>query len=310
MLTKFKEYFTTKVKLKIIIFSVLSGLLFLLSFLMIVPGMGLESKSFIDSIETQIKKIMPKETYVVSGNDPAYNEMMNNVIQGAYLTDVQSTLNSYDTEPGEYAALREQYEKFAKDWYQKTWGDHVANKKDLDLYDLGMDLVKFDKAVSTEFFSFGYVNAGIAWFFHSGGIKDIFSKERYNDALRNQTMVDQDEYNKTVVVTSSGIELSNVSASKGAMLLNNKTWFLNYQISNIIYGFDAMGHNVFNDPNLSVETMPKSSMDISELYVPNFTGTLQVLRAGIVLFLIYMCLILPLYIFAMVMLIKNRKKGN
>ncbi|QEH61753.1 hypothetical protein SCHIN_v1c05560 [Spiroplasma chinense] len=308
MIAKFKEYFTKKVKLKIIVFSIISGCLLLLSILMMVPGVGLESKSFIDSIETQIKKIMPKGTYIIKGDSATYNTMMENVVRGAYQTDATSTLNSNEMSPEDYDAALKAYSEFANTWYLNRWENAIKEQKDLDLYDLGMDLVKFDKAVSTEFLSYGYVHAGIAWFFHPGGIKDIFSKERYNDALRNQTMIDQEVYDEALNYVVPGTNVPNINKSLGTLLLNNKTWFLNYQIENIKYGFNVMGVNVFEDSNLSVSTMPKSSMDISELYMPNFTSTLQVLRAGIVMFFIYIGLILPLYIYAMVMLIKNRKE--
>ena len=308
MKAKLKEFFSIKSKLKLIIFSVISSLVFLLSILMTVPGVGLEAKRFIDSIEKQIKEVMPQGVYVIEASDPTYEAVMNSVIKSAYSSDAVSTLNSY--QETNYQQKKEAYIKFSDDWFNKRWSSVIEKKQDVDLYDLGMDLVQFDQAVSTEFLSYGYVHSGIQWFFQNGGIKDIFSKERFDDLKRNQTSIDQETYNSYMDNTPPGTEGITINQSIGTLLVNNKVWFLNLQIENIKYGFSIFGHSIFKNKELKETNMPKKFVTKDELYTPFFTNNLEVLRSGIIMFFIYIIFILPISAYAITMLAINLKKGS
>ncbi|QGS52084.1 hypothetical protein [Spiroplasma tabanidicola] len=305
---KFKDFFTTKVKLKLIIFPIVFSVYFLFSLLMVIPGVGIESLRFINSIHKQIGEVMPKGVFVVDGKDVSYDLVMENVIKKAYTSDSISTLNSYETE--NYSQKRSDYEKFSNEWYETRWAKVRDEKGDVDLYDLGEDLIKFDKAVSTKFLSFGYVNSGIQWMFKNGGIKEIFSSSIRNDLLRNQTIIDQDVYESKLQASDPGISGIDVSASLGTLLVNNKIWYLNKQIENIKFGMNVMGHNIFKDKTLDESKMPKQKVETSELYVPFFTSTLDNLRAGVVFFLILLIVVIPCFTYTLTMLIINKKRGN
>ncbi|AKX34182.1 hypothetical protein SLITO_v1c05380 [Spiroplasma litorale] len=305
---KFLNFYSTKVKLKIIVFSSVFAFYFLLSFLMVSPGVGLESLRFINSIHDQISQVMPKGVYVIDGKDPSFNTVLESVVKKSYSADAISTLNSYETV--NYEQRRNEYEKFSNDWFESKWSSYREQQKDIDLFDLGNDLVEFDKAVSTEFLSYGYVHAGIQWMFQPGGLSDIFSSERKEDLLRNQTIIDQYLYESKIKSSDPGIDGINVYDSPGTLLINNKVWYLNKQIENIKYGFNVFGHNIFKDKTLNESKMPKTKVSADELYLPHFTDTLDTLRAGVVFFFILLIVVIPGYTFTITMLIINKKKGN
>ncbi|AKU79777.1 hypothetical protein [Spiroplasma turonicum] len=304
---KFLTFFTVKNKLKLIIFSVVFSVYFLFSLLMVTPGVGVESLRFIKSIENQISKVMPKGVYVVDGQDPSYETIMETVIKKAYSADAVSTLNSYETE--NYNQKKEDYTNFANKWYESRWSKVKENKGDIDLYDLGIDLISFDEAVSTEFLSYGYVHAGIAWMFQTNGLNEIFSSSIRNDLLRNQTIVDQDLYDSKMKSSDPGVDGIDIYDSPGTLLINNKIWYLNKQIENIKYGMNVFGHNIFKDKSLNESNMSKTSVTADELYTPHFTETLDNLRVGVILFFILLIVVLPGYILVLTMLLISKKKG-
>ncbi|ASP28322.1 hypothetical protein SCORR_v1c05500 [Spiroplasma corruscae] len=305
---KFVNFFSEKLKLKWIVISVTFAIYFLFSFLMVTPGVGVESLRFINSIKDQISNVMPKGIYEIDGSDPSYEVVLDTVVKKAYSADAVSTLNSYENE--EYAKTRKDYEKFSNDWYENRWGDYKTSHKDIDLYDLGMDLVEFDKAVSTEFLSFGYVNPGIFWMFHSNGLNEIFSTEIRDDLLRNQTVIDQELYNSKINSSSVGIDGTDIYDSLGTLVVNNKVWYLNKQIENIKYGLNIFGHSIFKNKSLNSSNMPKDKVTTDEIYTPHFTETLDNLRAGVIFFFVLLIVVIPGYVFFVTSTILiNKKKG-
>ncbi|ALA97703.1 hypothetical protein SKUN_00813 [Spiroplasma kunkelii CR2-3x] len=55
------------------------------------------------------------------------------------------------------------------------WGPTIKKHENIDLYNVGLDLIEFDKTVAFKFHSYWYVNTGTQWMFKSGGIKQMFS---------------------------------------------------------------------------------------------------------------------------------------
>ncbi len=308
MKQKFKNFLNEKLKLKIIISSSIVCFLFLFSFLMVVPGLGIESKKFINSIEKQIKIIMPKGMYVIDGQDVVYEQVMNTAIKSAYTSDALSTINSY--EDSNYAVKKEDYINFSNEWFEKRWGEDIRNQRDVDLYELGMDLIKFDQAVATKFLSYGYVHAGIQWMFKNGGLKEIFSSQFYEQAKRDQTIINQETYDSWMKYEGPGLNGIKVEKSLGTMIVNNKVWFLNRQIENIKFGLNILGHSIFKNKELNENNMSKTKVTFDELSYPFFTETLKVLRAGIIIFFIFLGIVLPIFTTFLTIWIINLKKGN
>ncbi|WP_338984334.1 hypothetical protein [Spiroplasma endosymbiont of Diplazon laetatorius] len=309
MKEKFKNFFEEKLKLKIIISSSIATFLFLLSFLMVIPGLGLESQKFINSIEKQIKTIMPKGMYVIDGQDDVvYETAMNTSVKSAYVSDALSTLNSYEDK--DIVIKKEEYTKFSEQWFENRWGEDIKNKKDVDLYDLGIDLIKFDKAVATKFLSFSYVHSGIEWMFKSNGLSEAFSSDFYQQIKRDQTIIDQDVYDSYMKYEGPGLSGLKVEKSLGTMIINNKVWFLNRQIENIKFGFNILGHSIFKNKNLNESNMNKTKVTYDELSYPFLTDTLEVFRAGSIMFILFLALILPVFITFLTIWIINYKKGE
>ncbi|WP_339020250.1 hypothetical protein [Spiroplasma endosymbiont of Atherix ibis] len=309
MKLKFKNFFEQKLKLKIIISSIIASFLFLLSFLMVTPGIGLESQKFINSIEKQIKQIMPKGMYVIDGQDVVYEQVMNSAIKSAYINDALSTLNSYEDKEL-FVKKKKKYIKFSEKWFEKRWSEDIKNKKDVDLYDLGLDLIEFDKAVATEFLSYAYVHSGIQWMFQSGGLKEAFSSSFYKQVKRDQTIIDQKVYDSWIKSKGPDLEGISIEKSLGTMIINNKIWFLNKQIENIKFGFNILGHSIFKNKELNESNMTKKSVNHEELSYPFFTNTLETFRAGVILLFIFLIVILPTFLTFLTLWIINWKKGN
>ncbi|ALD66466.1 hypothetical protein [Spiroplasma cantharicola] len=308
MKQKFKNFLNKKIKLKLIISSSITAFLFIFSFLMITPGLGLESKKFINSIEKQIQTIMPKGMYVIDGQDLVYEQVMNTAIKSAYSSDALSTINSF--EDSNYVIKKENYIDFSNQWFEKRWANDIQNQRDIDLYDLGMDLIKFDQAVATKFLSYGYVHAGIQWVFKSKGLNEIFSWQFYEQAKRDQTIIDQEIYDSWMDYDGPGLDGIKVNKSLGTMIVNNKVWFLNRQIENIKFGLNILGHSIFKNKELNENNMPKTKVTYEELSYPFFTETIKILRAGIIIFFMFIIIVIPIYTTFLTIWIVNLKRGN
>ncbi|WP_157806927.1 hypothetical protein [Spiroplasma floricola] len=261
--------------------------------------MGIESLTFINSVEKQIKRIMPKGKYVFDPSHPLYEEMMNNVIKNSFKADAISTINFYNSK--DYKDHYDEYIKFSDDWYQQHWAEKVANKEEIDLYHVGLNFIEFDKAIATKYHSFGFVNTGIQWMFKSKGLKDIFSKDIYELSLEQQTIWNQEVYDKEMTYKGPGLNGVKVDWSIGTNIVNNKVWFLNTQIDSIKFALQLT--NPFMDQNLDKNEEIKY-VTVDSLKAPNFTATLIFLRFAIVLWF-FNIIIIPLGITAFFILKKR-----
>ncbi|ALD66280.1 hypothetical protein [Spiroplasma cantharicola] len=267
---------------KIILILILSFVAFfpILTIIMTVPGMGIESLTFINSVEKQIKRIMPKNKFVFDPNHPLYEEMMENVIKPSFKADALSTINFEDSHEKEEFYLK--YSNYSEEWYKKHWAEKVKNKEQIDLYDIGLNFIEFDKSVAEEFQSFGFVNTGIQWMFKSGGLKEIFSKNTYEMSLRQQTILDQSDYDDQMKYSGPGLNGIKIKHSVGTKIVNNKVWFLNTQIDSIKFALKLT--NPFMDKTLSKDQNIRY-VTVNDLKWPNFTSTLVFLRfSAVVIF--------------------------
>ncbi|QHX36242.1 hypothetical protein STIUS_v1c06880 [Spiroplasma sp. TIUS-1] len=278
--------------------------------LMIAPGMGMESLMFIKSVERELKQITPKGKFVLDSTSPTY-PLVKNVIKKSFIADAVSTIDFRD--PSQLA-LKGVYEEYAAYWFEDHFGENV----DIDLYDIGNSLIEFDKSVAGKFHSTGFVNTGPAWIFTQGGLSEIYGSDVYNLGLNQQTILDQNLY--TAYIHDNG-SLGNINGveveySIGAHIVNNKVWFLNKQIESIRSALTlhviggAMGINVFKDDNnqLSLnDDIFNKYVIVDDLYHPNFTATLQLLRVAIVLFALNFAVI-PAGVTVTVLTLKGTKK--
>ncbi|WP_342274815.1 hypothetical protein [Spiroplasma endosymbiont of Cantharis lateralis] len=274
---------------KIILILILSFVAFfpILTIIMTVPGMGIESLTFINSVEKQIKRIMPKNKFVFDPNHPLFEEMMEHVIKSSFKADALSTINFEDSQEKEQFYLK--YSNYSDEWYEKYWAKKVENKEQIDLYDIGINFIEFDKSVAEEFQSFGFVNTGIQWIFKSGGLKEIFSKNTYEMSLKQQTVLNQDDYDEQMQYSGPGLNGIKVKHSIGTKIVNNKVWFLNTQIDSINFALKLT--NPFVDKTLS-KNQNIRYVTVNDLKLPNFTATLIFLRFSAV-FIFFNILVIP-----------------
>ncbi|WP_338985568.1 hypothetical protein [Spiroplasma endosymbiont of Diplazon laetatorius] len=273
---------------KVVLILILSlvGFFSFLSTIMIIPGMGIESLTFINSVEKQLKRIMPEGKYVFDPAHPLYEEMINNVIKNSYKADALSTINFYDS--NDYNEHYEAYIKFSEEWFDKYWGQKVENKEEIDLYDVGINVIEFDKAIAQEFHSFGFVNTGLQWIFKPGGLSEIYSKDVYDLSLEQQTIWDQEDYDSQIEYSGPGLNGITVKNSIGTNILNNKVWFLNTQIDSIKFAMKLT--NPFLNKNLDKKEEIEY-VTVKDLKAPNFTSTLVFLRVATVLWFLNILII-------------------
>ncbi|WP_338983495.1 hypothetical protein [Spiroplasma endosymbiont of Othius punctulatus] len=276
-------------KRRIVGFSILASTLVfgMTSTLMVAPGIGVESLMFITSVKKELQEITPKGKFVLDKNSPAYS-IVKNVIKKSFVADAISTIDHNNEEELKMKII---YEEYALNWFD----DHFGEEKDIDLYDVGNSLIEFDKSVAGKFHSFGFVNPGISWVFSLEGLSEIYSSEIYDLSLKQQTLYDQEEYeyyieDNGIIGNTVGIE---VTYSKGTNIVNNKVWFLNKQIETIQAALTlhvtsgALGIKIFKDEKneLSLnDSIFDKHVTTDDLYHPNFTSTLTLLRIAIVFF--------------------------
>ncbi|QHX36601.1 hypothetical protein [Spiroplasma sp. BIUS-1] len=273
---------------KLVLILILSfvGFFSFLSTLMILPGMGIESLTFINSVEKQIKRIMPEGKYVFDPTHPLYEEMMNNVVKNSFKADALSTINYYDSK--DYNDHYDAYVEFSNNWYEQHWSQKVKDKEPIDLYDVGLNFIEFDKAIATEYHSFGFVNTGIQWIFRPSGLKEIYSKETYELSLDQQTIWDQEEYDSEINYSGPGLNGIKINSSIGTNIVNNKVWFLNTQIDSVNFALSLT--NPFVNKNIDKKEKIRY-VTVDDLKAPNFTATLTLLRVSIVLWFLNIIII-------------------
>lgn len=263
-----------------------TGLWLILSLGLSAPGLGYESLKFINSSEAQIEKLFPKGKIVLDGDNENLKIIMESSVKTSYEADLISLLANDPNLTPDYDVQYKNYMTFADEWYTKTWQAKIDAHEDIDLADVGKDFVTFEKASTTKFQSMGYVNPGISWMFHNGGIKEIFSSTIKDNTLYQQTVIDQEVYNNNMKYTGPGMTGLQVQQSPGVMIVNNKVWFINLQREGIVYALDTFGSSIFKDKQLKITDL-SAPITVDDMYLPNFTVALGLLQAAVVLFLMW-----------------------
>gem|GEM_PF-3875350 len=76
------------------------------------PGMGLDSRRFISSIEEQIEHIFPENKFVLDGASVLYDIIANNSLKTIFIANAVSIVDFFQDETGE---IKLKYETFAND---------------------------------------------------------------------------------------------------------------------------------------------------------------------------------------------------
>jgi hypothetical protein len=320
-------------KMYIIWISVLFGFLgfwFLLSSALTIPGQGLQSLSFIKTVEKQIDRLMPKDKFVLKSDSAAVG-LIPNILKTSYEAEVLSTLNV----DGDYQVLKttegsivKDYVDFADDWFDNTWGDTVDTGGNIDLNAIGHDLVAMDKAIAGKFHSESYISAGIQFLYtNTDSVKDIFSKELMEDSKNQSKSIDLKSYDTAIKYNREDMESNYntkgllITHGAGTYIAANKAWFLNQQkqlLSQTLGNFLINSHNGWLQADGSYGKAPMTGEEyltnkdfrdvtVDDLKAPNFTSSLNLLRAGTVMTLMtpfFAAVIIPL---GTLIIIWNRK---
>ncbi|QBQ07632.1 hypothetical protein SGLAD_v1c04330 [Spiroplasma gladiatoris] len=213
------------------------------SFGLTIPGISSESLKYLNEIENKLPQTFQKNNFVITAyktddNHTKENEtglydiIIESAIKPAFINNVISKINFND--PFEVKLNYQKYLDFANKWYEQYWSEKIINKEDIDLYDLALNLLSFEKKFIENFKSKIYSKSGIGWLFSSDGLSNVFSKELYEELKKQQTTVNQNLYNQKIssLRDSTTGQLS-VDSSPGTFLLNNTVWFVNEQIETI-----------------------------------------------------------------------------
>ncbi|AUF83513.1 hypothetical protein CXP39_01745 [Mesoplasma syrphidae] len=303
-------------RISIVLAAIGMGTTAIISVGLVTPGMGLESYKFINSVKKQINTNFAKNKFVIDGSSLVYEMIVNSAIKSSYKADALSSTNWYSAKESNSKRIDE-YNKFIDNWFDARWGETIKNKQDIDLNDVSMDLIKFDKAFATEFHSYGYVNPGFTWIFKKGVAKDMLSfnlknTEMYQEALEKQTTIEQNFYDSKVKHTGPGLNGIDVTSSLGSYIVNNKVWFINIQRANVDYALNdpiAKAAGVFKDKTLTSADLP-SLITADDLYQPNFTSGIIVTAIGTWMLLVITPIVLTSGTIVIVTVNVKSKKGG
>ncbi|PPE06145.1 hypothetical protein [Williamsoniiplasma lucivorax] len=297
-----------KIPIKYKIFIPLLILYFIVSWALIIPGMGLDAKLFINSVSKQINRIMPKNKYVLDPNTKMYDVIMHGPVKNSYIADAVSTINFANQE--EYDMHYDQYIAFATNWFNNRWGATIKNKEAIDFNDVANDMITFDEAVATKFHSFGFVHTGIEWIFHQDGMQELFSSNvqamaEHQDFIWTQEYYD-DQIELEMLPEMLGLRVKN---SIGASIVNNKVWFLNKQVDSLKF---ALSMQILEKPFLD-KTLQASDVTsyvgINDLYHPNFALTKNLMKAATIHWLLSFAIVTSATVY-LVLKIKKIKNTN
>jgi hypothetical protein len=312
-------------KMMIILASALFGFLglwFLLATCLTIPGQGLESLKFIHTVEDEVDRIFPKGKFLV--NEGITKEIQ---LKDSYRAEVLSTIvvDNFKDIKEDDGSLASQLLAFADQWVEDNITAEnatIINDKGtayIDLNWIGHNFVEFDKAVTRKFFSSSFVSAGIQYLYTAkNSVKNMFSKGLEDFSKTQETVMDQDAYNKSIVggsVAGKNPQFQFTSSAYGAHIVNNKVWFLQQQYDLII---DVMGMGMMESavlyhdentplPDADEYTKTTARPVLESLKQPNFTGSLKLLQAGTVMTLMtpfFAAIIIPL---GTLIIVWNRK---
>ncbi|WP_035358812.1 hypothetical protein [[Acholeplasma] multilocale] len=271
------------------------------------PGMGLESLKFINSIEKQINEKIPKNKFVLDGTNPLFKFVVNSAIKTSYVADVLSITDWSNPDKVSHIA---EYKEFAEARFEQRWGHNRDNGIDIDLNDVSLDLINLDHDFGEKYSNPGYTKAGISWIFEKNTISQLLNpnlkdSSLYTDALKKQTIIDQDLYNSFIDVQGPGLEGIKVTNSMGVNIVNSKVWFMNMQRSNIKFAMTP-GLGIFKNKDLNENDLP-DYVTADDFYHPNFTQGIEITIAGVVFLLVITPITTIAGIGAIIML---KKKGK
>lgn len=278
---------------------------FVVSLILTIPGMGIESILFINSVKKQLKIAMPKNKYVLDAKSSLYEPIMKAVVKNSFTADAMSTLNYGDQEKAE---LEDKYKQFSNEWFEKYWTPKIEVKENIDFYDIAMNMIEFDVAIASKYQSFGYVNTGIQWIFSKNGIKEVFSKDLKEKSRRQQGVVDQKEYDETIKATGPGLTGMKIIYSPGILLKNNKTWFVNSQIDSLKYAIEIKKmENPFINKNLTTNDLAKH-ITPDMLYQPNVIRGQIITQIAFIMLCSSLVITPTLVTYGTLKIIKNKKR--
>ena len=266
-------------------------------------GMGMESQKFINSVERSIDHYLPKGKVVLDSKGGAFG-LAKDTLKSAYESDAISTLTTQEIN----SSIKDEYLKYADDSFDSRWGTYFGtDKKDIDLNEFSHELVQFDISVAKKFHNYGYTHSGIEWFSHHA-LGDLLKTNykysaTYQDASHQQIILDQNNYDVNIVggtTDTTGFIPTNipVTASLGTYIVNNKVWFLNTQIDNIIKANNALvspftansktwiTNNLGTYDKNTDSVTRKETATVNDYYQPNFTKAFYQTRIGAVFLII------------------------
>ncbi|AVP49661.1 hypothetical protein [Williamsoniiplasma luminosum] len=251
----------------------------LTSWILLVPGMGIEAKLFISSADKQIQRILPKNKYILDPSSKMYEAIMTGPVKNSYIAAAVSTINFSNQD--DYEKFHDQYVDFAKTWFENRWNKDLASKKAIDFNDIGIDMIAFDEAVASKFQSFGFVHTGIEWIFHPGGLGEIFSKDLQKVAETQDFVWDQKYYDDQIQVEMFPELLGlRVKDSIGSSIVNNKVWFLNQQIDSLKF---VLKMDILDKPFMNKDLKTTDIVDyvqVNDLHHPDFAVSKRFMKAA------------------------------
>lgn len=250
------------------------------SFVSMIPGCSIESLTFINSVKKQINKHIPKNKFVLDKDSELFQSIGETLLKNTFILDADLSINFYD----QYNLnQKSDLEKYAVDWYEKCWEPIIKSKSEnIDLNNFSLNVIDFDISVSKKFYSTGLTTTGLQFSFTH--MKELFSKLATANFSRFSKVIDQKIYESYLKYSEPSIFNQNIQSSVGNYAVNQKTFFLNYQLSLLKQSIS----NIFESPFVNKDLKEKDVTFVSpnDLKAPHFPQTLNYLRFSVILFFV------------------------
>ncbi|WP_342269046.1 hypothetical protein [Spiroplasma endosymbiont of Aspidapion aeneum] len=247
---------------------------------LLIPGMGIDSLRFINSVKKEINIIIPEGKFIINPNSPLYEFVLDNTISKAYVNDLLSASDWSNANEAGSKKNRDAYIKYANEWYHSKWDSEIKNKKEIDLHDVSFDMIDFDVVAAKKFFNSAYVQSGFEWTFSKNGVVDFFNwkklHEVYKDASNKQKILNQADYDQFVQYQNNIVDGGNLAYSIGGYISNSKAWLLNIQ-KNAIKNAISMG--VLEDKTLNEDDV-KWNVKPTDFRNPNYITCIYIWFIG------------------------------
>ncbi len=234
-----------------------ASILFIISVMLTLPGLGLFTDKCINSFSDEIDKWIPQNKIVLKGPESLINATLKNSLEN----DAKLSAPSFGSNDPVLKSLNNQYITYADLYFTKYQNEFESKKVNsdgvtivtVDVNTFAHTLISFDLGFAYHFTDNSLVRTGIGWIFKYGGLKTIFNTDLYNSSDYKMLILQSQVLSKKVYdsaitadfsldtllkggtkILKTNFSIINHGATKEYLsghLVNNKIWLFNSQLN-------------------------------------------------------------------------------